>query len=154
MVQSLFSTDNVEKPFHLIRPRSVITIHKTYTMSTSPPKKKRRCGLCGQEGHNRTRCPTRNDVSTSTAIPNEAVGETPQVEPYAENAQQPTVVDVNRLTYFVFDLETTGLSRSSHDVIEIACVALDNHGRRFQEEFNELVRPVRKIPPFILELTG
>ena len=113
-------------------------------------KNGRSCGICGQTGHNRRRCPERG-CQTETTTP-----QAQQTQPYASQtaSQNRTVVDITRLVYFVFDLETTGLSRSSHTIIEIACVALDNHGNELPEKFSELVRPVRPIPPAISQMTG
>jgi DNA polymerase III subunit epsilon len=56
-------------------------------------------------------------------------------------------------TFIVLDLETTGLDPSTCEIIEIAAikVALD---KQTHPTFQRLVRPTRKIPAFITNLTG
>ncbi len=46
--------------------------------------------------------------------------------------------------YVIFDLETTGISCKTDDVIEISAIKVKNHV--VQEEFTTLVNPGRKIP--------
>ena len=107
-------------------------------MTNTSAKKDRCCGICGQTGHNRRHCPQQDDA-TGTTTP-----QAPTTQPYVAqtDTQTRTVVDISRLVYFMFDLETTGLSSSSHTIIEIACVVLDNHGTGLSDTFSELVRPV------------
>lgn len=54
--------------------------------------------------------------------------------------------------YTVIDIETTGISPDSCEIIEIS--ALRCRGRRACESFSTLVRPRRRISRFITELTG
>lgn len=51
----------------------------------------------------------------------------------------------------VLDIETTGLSPTGHEIIELALIRLEN-GRR--TVFERLVNPGVPIPPFISRLTG
>ncbi len=51
----------------------------------------------------------------------------------------------------VLDIETTGLSPTDHEIIELALIRLEN-GRR--TVFERLVNPGAPIPPFISRLTG
>lgn len=55
--------------------------------------------------------------------------------------------------FVVFDLETTGLKSDSHEIIEIGAIRVnrdsDNH-----DTFQALVRPSKKIPKKITEITG
>ncbi len=55
--------------------------------------------------------------------------------------------------FVVFDLETTGLKPDTHEIIEIGAIRVnrdsDNH-----DTFQALVRPSKKIPKKITELTG
>jgi DNA polymerase III epsilon subunit-like protein len=54
----------------------------------------------------------------------------------------------------IFDLETTGLSPYSHEIIQIAGVRM-RAGRILEtEEFSSFVRPSMRIPSFIEQYTG
>jgi len=54
----------------------------------------------------------------------------------------------------IFDLETTGFSPRSHEIIQIAAVRM-RHGEVIGEEcFATFVRPQKGIPCFISDLTG
>lgn len=55
-------------------------------------------------------------------------------------------------TYCVFDLETTGLSTESDEIIEIAAIKIVDG--RFTEKFNTFVKPTLEISDRIVELTG
>lgn len=68
----------------------------------------RRCGLCRQTGHNRRNCPSAGAGPSTAAI---------------EEKQPPG--DQPKLKYFVFDLETTGLSRQRNEIVDIAVKLLD-----------------------------
>ncbi len=55
-------------------------------------------------------------------------------------------------TYVVFDLETTGLEANKEEIIEIgACKIVDG---RIDEVFSTFVKPTKRIPKEITELTG
>jgi DNA polymerase III epsilon subunit family exonuclease len=55
--------------------------------------------------------------------------------------------------FVVFDLETTGLKPDTHEIIEIGAIRVnrdsDNH-----DTFQALIRPSKKIPKKITEITG
>lgn len=55
-------------------------------------------------------------------------------------------------TYVVVDVETTGLSATEHEIIEIGAIMVKN--RQIEAKFQALVKIKRKIPPSIEELTG
>lgn len=56
-------------------------------------------------------------------------------------------------TLFI-DLETTGFSRDWDYIIEIAAVLYDEDSGVILEEFHEYIKPAKKIPSKISELTG
>lgn len=55
--------------------------------------------------------------------------------------------------YIVFDIETTGLSNKNDRITEIGALKIDGDGRVI-DEFSQLVNPEKKIPEFIVNLTG
>jgi len=55
-------------------------------------------------------------------------------------------------TLVALDIETTGLDPKNDKIIEIGAVRFS--GSEIQEEFNSLINPGKKIPPFISQLTG
>lgn len=54
--------------------------------------------------------------------------------------------------YIVFDLETTGLDRSTCQIIEIGAIKYENHIKT--DVFHSYIKPIGKIPERITELTG
>ena len=54
----------------------------------------------------------------------------------------------------VFDLETTGLSPHSSEIIQIAAIRIFNSSIITEEPFISYVKPVNDIPYFITRLTG
>lgn len=54
--------------------------------------------------------------------------------------------------YIILDIETTGLSKHMHKITEIAAIKVKN--KKIIQEFQTLVNPEIKIPPFITSLTG
>lgn len=52
------------------------------------------------------------------------------------------------------DLETTGFSSQWDYIIEIAAVLWDEAQGRAIDQFHEYIRPGKKIPPTVIELTG
>ena len=60
-----------------------------------------------------------------------------------------------KITYVVFDIETTGLSKIWHHIIEIATeVLIYNRTGVNNGNYNSLVQPPRNIFPVITQLTG
>lgn len=56
------------------------------------------------------------------------------------------------LMYTVIDIETTGLSKNYHQITEIAAAKIDNGV--IVDNYQTLVNPQVRIPPFITQLTG
>lgn len=54
--------------------------------------------------------------------------------------------------YTVLDIETTGLSSLHSEIIEIGALCV--RGGEVVDEFSHLVKPIKRIPPQITELTG
>jgi DNA polymerase III subunit epsilon len=55
--------------------------------------------------------------------------------------------------FVVFDLETTGLDSGKHEIIEIGAIRVNRDSTK-HEGFQFLVKPTKKIPGRITELTG
>jgi DNA polymerase III epsilon subunit-like protein len=129
-----------------------------------PVATQRKCGVCGQLGHNRQKCPAApaapaapiidgqvgdgNDVNGVT----EVIPPPPPVLPTEENNID---IDWGRVLFVVFDLKTTGRSRQRDKIIELAAVILDENGIEIEDaSFFQFVKPRNPIPPFITELTS
>jgi DNA polymerase III subunit alpha, Gram-positive type len=59
---------------------------------------------------------------------------------------------LEKLTYVVFDFETTGLDPNADEIIEIGAVKVE--GGEIKDVFNKLVKPTRIISQTIIDLTG
>ena len=55
--------------------------------------------------------------------------------------------------FVVFDLETTGLNPDTHEIIEIGAIRV-NRDSGNHDTFQALIRPSKKIPKKITEITG
>ena len=58
------------------------------------------------------------------------------------------------MSYVIFDLETTGLSPRYHEIIQVAALRLSAAGTADGAAFSTFIRPQRRIPVHITELTG
>jgi DNA polymerase III subunit epsilon len=56
-------------------------------------------------------------------------------------------------TFVVLDLETTGLDASRHEIIEVAAIRY-RKGITAHDTYQSLIKPTRKVPSKITELTG
>jgi DNA polymerase III epsilon subunit family exonuclease len=54
----------------------------------------------------------------------------------------------------IFDTETTGLSPSCHEIIQIAAVRMRGGRILPEDSFASFIRPARRIPYFITDITG
>jgi len=52
------------------------------------------------------------------------------------------------------DLETTGFSREWDYIIEVAAIVYDEETQKVGATFNEYIRPGKRIPPKVTEITG
>lgn len=59
---------------------------------------------------------------------------------------------INFENFIIFDIETTGFSKSSDKIIEIAAIKVENS--QVSQRFNELINPEQIIPENITKLTG
>jgi DNA polymerase III alpha subunit (gram-positive type) len=121
--------------------------------------KPRKCGGCGQNGHDRRNCP----VNPRLAWPQraqEAVVVRTAFEGGPPNplfmptvAQEVSTINWEKVLYVIFDLETTGRSQQLNEIIEIAAQVLDPFGIQIEDaDFSQLVRPKKEIPAFITQL--
>ncbi len=69
--------------------------------------------------------------------------------------RRPKKIDVSILPvqFIVFDLETTGLRADSHEIIEIGAVRV-NRDSKHHETFQVLIKPNKKVPKKITQITG
>lgn len=129
-----------------------------------PPAKQRKCGACGQVGHDRRKCSVvPQEVAVGVArIQRQANDgenglEIPDSDPPLDPAPVVQAFEMpwDKVIYVVFDLETTGRSRQKDEVIELAAVVLDENGIQIEDaSFSELIKPLRPIPPLIANLTS
>jgi DNA polymerase III epsilon subunit-like protein len=129
-----------------------------------PVAKQRKCGVCGQLGHNRQKCPAAPAAPAAPVVNGQVDG--PNFENNVEEANSPpppvptadddaSYIDWDSVLYVVFDLETTGRSQQRDEIIKLAAVILDCSGVKIEDAFfSEFVKPTKPIPPFITELTS
>lgn len=69
--------------------------------------------------------------------------------------QRPQKVDLSVLPeqFVVADIETTGLEPEKHEIIEISAVKV-NRDSNIHTTFSSLIKPEKKVPKKITELTG
>lgn len=97
----------------------------------------RKCSVCGNTGHDRRNCPT----NPSNKVP--------------PTATQGSKLDMGKCVFIIFDLETTGFSSTSDDIIELSADVTGRDGVPLEDGgFNRLVNPRRTIPTIVTELTG
>jgi DNA polymerase III alpha subunit (gram-positive type) len=129
-----------------------------------PVAKQRKCGVCGQLGHNRRKCPA---APAATAAPvvdgqvgdgndvNNVTKDVPPPPPVLQAQDYVSNIDWGSVLYVVFDLETTGRSRQRDEFIALAAVILDENGIEIEDaSFSQFVKPRNPIPPLITELTS
>ncbi|MFH1709583.1 MAG: exonuclease domain-containing protein [bacterium] len=60
--------------------------------------------------------------------------------------------ELEGLSYVIVDLETTGLNPAADEIIEIGAIKIE--GKEIKDVFNKLVRPEKRVPENIVDLTG
>jgi hypothetical protein len=82
---------------------------------SEPPAKRRKCGHCKAEGHDRRNCPliraasARNLAADGNEDPNGVGGSASRAPPVAAAPQVGANVNWDKVCYILFDLETTGV---------------------------------------------
>lgn len=56
--------------------------------------------------------------------------------------------------YLFMDIETTGFSREWDYIIEVAAILYDTEEKKILSEFHEYIKPGKRIPAKITEITG
>ena len=128
---------------------------------SEPPRKRRKCGNCKDEGHDRRNCPlirvasARNVAADGNENQNGVGGRASRAPPAAAAPPVGATVNWDKVCYVLFDLETTGGSRTDDDIIELAAMVLGPDGIALEDgSFESLVRPSKDISTFITSLTG
>ena len=128
-----------------------------------PAPKLRKCGACGQLGHDRRTCayippevavdvPGRPGQGSENE--NGVNAGVPPPPPDRATVQQASQIDWGSVLYVVLDIETTGRSKEKNKVIEVAGLILDSSGMEIEDaNTSDLVKPNRPIPTYITELT-
>jgi DNA polymerase III alpha subunit (gram-positive type) len=128
---------------------------------SEPPPKRQKCGNCKEEGHDRRNCPlirvasARNLAADGHENQNGVGGSASRAPP--ADAAPPVDANVNwdKVCYILFDLETTGGSRTDDDIIKLAAMVLGPDGIALEDgSFESLVHPSKDISTFITSLTG
>lgn len=129
-------------------------------MSAEAPKR-RKCGFCKGEGHDRRNCPSLRPIQANIS----AIGDDQNQNGVGAGPSRPTPaptvaathsnINWDRVCYVLFDLETTGGSRTDDDIIEIAATVLGPDGIALEDgSFDSLIRPNKDVSTFISSLTG
>jgi Exonuclease len=128
---------------------------------SEPPIKRRKCGHCKGEGHDRRNCPAvrltlAHNLAIGAVEDQNGVGAEQSEPPPAPAAlENSTPINWDEVCYVLFDLETTGGSRTDDDIIELAAMVLGPDGiSREDGFFDSLIRPKKQVSTFIASLTG
>jgi DNA polymerase III epsilon subunit-like protein len=121
-----------------------------------PVAKQRKCGVCGQLGHNRQKCPAAPAAPAAPIVDgqvgdgNDVNGVTKVIPPLLLSYQLKKTTSL-----LIGEVETTDRSRQRDEIIELAAVILDENGIEIEDaSFSQFVKPRNPIPPFITELTS
>jgi DNA polymerase III epsilon subunit-like protein len=96
-------------------------------MSEPPPTKQRKCGNCKEEGHDCSNCPlilcvasARNLAADGHENQNGVGGSASRAPPADVAPPVDAIVNWDKVCYVLFDLETTGGSRTDDNIVELA----------------------------------
>jgi DNA polymerase III epsilon subunit-like protein len=127
----------------------------------APPTKRRKCSNCKGEGHDRRNCPSLRATTASFLAPEVATdqnavgGGACGPTPGSAVIEATTNLPWDQVLYVLFDLETTGGSRTDDEIIEIAAMVLGPDGIFLEDgSFDALVKPTKQVTTFITSLTG
>ncbi|KAG7373225.1 DNA polymerase III PolC [Nitzschia inconspicua] len=127
-------------------------------MSAEQLPKRRKCGHCNREGHYRRTCPDLQGTQEDNNDNTETVLVGGQLGPPSESAMQEIDYEINwdQVCYVLFDLQTTGGSRTDEDIIELAALVLGPDGIALEDgSFESLIRPNKEeVSTYITSLTG
>ena len=74
------------------------------------------------------------------------------IEEHNKHIMNPSSTELENAIYVSFDLETTGLFFTQHEIIEIGAVKIENG--KITETFSTLIKPEGKISEEITKITG
>ena len=129
----------------------------------NPPnnRRKRTCGLCGSQEHDRRKCPKRavadpknssNSAQHANTPPPDSQEGTNSASKCPQSSPNTIIPTLATSVYVVLDLETTGFSPSSCNIIEIAGEILSPDGIPLEDgTYTSLIRPPTNIPRLIAE---
>lgn len=126
-----------------------------------PPPKRRQCGHCKGVGHDRRNCPHLRTTSATNLAEidreNRETLEPGTIRPPPDATITPEDLQVpwDNVVYCLFDLETTGLSRQTDEIIEVAAVLLSPDGIGIEDaKFDSFIKPTKAINNIVTRVTG
>ena len=133
----------------------------TTTMNQLPNTNVRKCGACKGSGHDRRNCPLRQTEAVAGPVTQPSnVTESVENGPMSivtNNQHDRSLLQPNldRVLYFVFDLETTGFVPIRDEIIEIAGFFLGPDKTLLENGvFESLIRPNNPLNDNIQSITG
>ena len=116
-----------------------------------PACAKRLCGICKAPGHDRRICPQRPAtlVTDVVKVPaeqqNAIIASVPAPPVQQSTAQKAPRIKWEECLYVLFDVETTGLSRTGDNIIEIAAMVVGPDCVQVEDgTFQSFVKPTKQ----------
>ena len=158
----MFSSSSTHHFSRCVLVNPMASRHNKDINATTTRKRKRLCGICGQEGHDRRSCRSVLQQDRITDINLERRSTPPRDDEGTDLGVRPTcqpdlvvLPQLGHCLYCVLDLETTGFSRSRNHIIEVTAQILKHDGVMIKNgSFSSLIQPHMIIPPFVATLTG